>query len=1107
MRIFSSTSTSARLAAARSFLSGRPPASEAVIVGASRGAADDLARSVARDAGATFGISRFSLTELAARAAAAHSPEGRRVPGTHAGAEAIAAHAVFDALAAGELAYFEPVARMPGFPKALARTLHELRLAGVRSRDREARVTAGSTPGNQGQADLFHLLERVEIELSRSGVDDRAALFHLAAAACEAGHVRWARLPLVLLDVPLDSRAEQAFAEALVSGSPDVLATVPEGDAVTLGALLSLGGVVEEDDGSDVGARISDLDCLRRHVFRLERPAERERSGDVVLFSAPGEGREAVEIVRRVLDEAERGVPFDEMAVFLRTPQQYLGLLEHACARGDVPVYFDRGTRRPDPAGRAFIALLSCAVDGLSAKRFDEYLSLGQVPRVAGASRAPEVVTPLDEVFGAGDLTGEAASADEHGEGDLLGPANEPIVSDDDAVVAGTLRSPWKWEELIVESAIVGGRTREDGRKRWRRRLDGLAADFKYRIEELRKEEPESPRIARFERDLRNLAHLRQFALPVIDVLAEWPDAATWGEWIERFTALATRSLERPSRVLQTLADLRPMAGVGPIRLEEARDVLHDRLVTLDWEPPARRYGRLFVGTPHQARGRSFRVVFVPGLAERVVPQRPREDPLLLDEGRRAIDRSLVGQDERSRAERLLLKIAIGAASERLYLSYPRLDVSETRARVPSFYALDVMRAITGRVPDHRVLASEAAEEGGAGLSWPAPKNPDQAIDDLEHDLATLRPLLDARDPAEVKGHAHYLLGLNESLKRSITSRWLRDKRSWTSGDGIVKVAAGAQAALDTQRLRQRPYSLSALQRFAVCPYQFLLATIYRLEPWDEPEPLVRMDPLTRGSFFHKAQAEFYRALEHEGRLPVTRETLPSAAKTLDAVVDRVAAEYADELVPAIPRVWTDEVDELRRDLAIWVQKTTDEQDWRPTYFEFSFGLSDEGRDPRSLPEPILVDGRFLLRGSVDLIEYRADFDLLRITDHKTGKNRSNRDLIVGGGEMLQPVLYSLAIEEGLGKKVFAGRLFYATTAGGFADHSIPINGFTRGQGLQVLEVIDRAIETAFLPAAPKERACTWCDFRPICGPREEERVARKARERLADLEALRSMR
>jgi len=1114
VRVVVSTSAAARLDAARAFVGGRPPAAELIIVGASRGAADDLARAIARHAGSTFGITRFSLTELAARAAATGWAGGRRVPGTQAGAEAIAARAVFDALEAGELAYFEPVARMPGFPKALARTLHELRLAGVAlsagpkgpalQTSGPARQTSGrpgpSGPG-EGAADLAALLSRVEAELARAGVDDRAALFRLAASACRAGRVRWAEVPILLLDVPLDSRAEQEFAAALIARSPDVFATVPDGDSFALKALRENSEFRIQN--SELENEVSDLACLRRYVFKTERPPERERAGDVVLFSAPGEGREAVEIVRRVLDEAARGVPFDEMAVFLRTPQQYLGMLEHACARGGVPVYFDRGTRRPDPAGRAFVALLSCAVDGLSAKRFDEYLSLGQVPQVAearsaDASRRESPARPADDVF---------AGADADGEPEALEVLDQPIDSDEEAIVAGTLRSPWKWEELIVESAVVGGKTREEGKARWRRRLDGLAADFRYRIDELKRDEPESARIARFERDLRNLAHLRQFALPIVDALAEWPEEATWGDWIERFSALATRGLRRPARVLQTLADLRPMAEVGPVTLEEARDVLHDRLVTLDWEPPARRYGRLFVGTPHQARGRSFRIVFVPGLAERVVPQRPREDPLLLDEARRAIDSALVGQDERGSAERLLLKIAIGAAHERLYLSYPRLDVSETRARVPSFYALDVARAITGRVPDHRVLATEAAEEGGASLAWPAPKDPDRAIDDLEHDLATLKPLLDARDPSTVKGHAHYLLGLNESLRRSVISRWARGRGAWSSSDGLIKVTPGTQAAIDGQRLRQRPYSLSALQRFTACPYQFLLATIYRLEPWDEPEPLVRMDPLTRGSLFHKAQAEFYRALEKDGRLPVTPASLAAAADVLNAVLDRVAGEYAETLAPAIERVWRDEVDELRRDLGIWVQKLADDQSWRPAYFEFSFGLNDEGRDPRSLPDPILVDGRFVLRGSVDLIEHRADLDLLRITDHKTGKNRSNPDLVVGGGGTLQPVLYSLAIEEGLEKKVFSGRLFYATTVGGFVEHEIPINDYTRGQGLQVLEIIDRAVEAGFLPAAPSERACTWCDFRPVCGPREEERTRRKSRERLADLEALRSMR
>jgi hypothetical protein len=405
------------------------------------------------------------------------------------------------------------------------------------------------------------------------------------------------------------------------------------------------------------------------------------------------------------------------------------------------------------------------------------------------------------------------------------------------------------------------------------------------------------------------------------------------------------------------------------------------------------------------------------------------------------------------------------------------------------------------------VLASEAAEEGGASLSWPAPKNPDRAIDDLEHDLAVLKPLLEARDPTAVKGHAHYLLGLNEALRRSVISRWARGRPAWAPSDGLVRAAPAIQSALDAHRLRKRPYSLSALQRFATCPYQFLLATIHRLEPWDEPEPLVRMDPLTRGSLFHTAQAEFYRALQATGDLPLTAALLPGAVKTLDRVLDRVAAEYAEKLAPAIERVWHDEIDELRRDLGIWVQKLADDAVWQPKHFEFSFGLNDDGRDPASLPDPVVIEDRFVLRGSVDLVEHRADLDVLRVTDHKTGRNRSTPDLIVGGGEMLQGVLYSVAVEQALGKKVVKGRYYYATTAGGFAEKEIEINDYTRGQGLQVLAVIDRAVETGFLAAAPRERACTWCDFRPVCGPREEERTRRKAKDRLADLDALRGMR
>src|SRR4029453_15598549 len=120
----------------------------------------------------------------------------------------------------------------------------------------------------------------------------------------------------------------------------------------------------------------------------------------------------------------------------------------------------------------------------------------------------------------------------------------------------------------------------------------------------------------------------------------------------------------------------------------------------------------------------------------------------------------------------------------------------------------------------------------------------------------------------------------------------------------------------------------------ATCPYQFLLATIYRLEPWDEPEPIVRMDPLTRGSLYHKAQAEFFRAMKASGHLPIARHRLPAAVVVLGTVLDRVAEEYAEALAPAIDRVWRDEIDELRRDLGIWVTKIAGRAEWQPAYFE-----------------------------------------------------------------------------------------------------------------------------------------------------------------------------
>ena len=78
-------------------------------------------------------------------------------------------------------------------------------------------------------------------------------------------------------------------------------------------------------------------------------------------------------------------------------------------------------------------------------------------------------------------------------------------------------------------------------------------------------------------------------------------------------------------------------------------------------------------------------------------------------------------------------------------------------------------------------LQLSAADEAGASLALPAPQDPDRAIDDLEHDLATLKPLLDSRDPAAVRGRAHYLLGLNEA-RRGLKLRPESERKYHASG-------------------------------------------------------------------------------------------------------------------------------------------------------------------------------------------------------------------------------------------------------------------------------------------------------------------------------------
>lgn len=1006
---------------------------EALLIANSKGSADELLWS---ESSGSLGVRRLTLPQVAAQLATTTMAELGLSPMTAMAQQALVARAVHYLRPA--LNYFREISDTPGFVRAATATLSELRMNFV---DPDRLASTGA-PGE----DLAKLLRAYEELRQEAALADQATFFRLALGPDTHPLLG---LPLVLLDVAVRNRASMELVAFLAAKAPECTAVVLEGDTESATALTaSLGVPVECITDSEEESAIG---RVRRFLFHPDPPPVASLDPTLSCFSSPGESFECVEIVRRIQALAAEGMPFDRMAILLRNPERYQPLVEEALRRGKVPGWFSHGTLRPDPAGRAFLALLACAQDGLSASRFVEYLSLAQVPALEDRRDDDFTVESGDEVLSA-----------------MQGLPQEEAVPREDTQSPAV---PIGWEQMVVDAAVIGGRDR------WERRLRGLRQQEEDKLQS--SEDMTETRRAAIARRVEQLERLEDFALPVIGRLDRLPGAATWGEWVSALRDLSIAALRDPDPVLAVLTELLPMADVGPVSLDEVFSVLHDRLGTLRRRPPLRRFGAVFVGTIDEARGRTFDAVFLPGLAEGLFPKRLSEDPLLLDDYRAPLQ--LPRNDTRADRERLLLRVAI-AAGDRLVVSYPRMDTGQARPRVPSFYLLEVIRAAEGRLPDLNQLAERTRKAAAARLGWPAPETPNIAIDDVEYDLAVLGEIqraANANDPGP-RGRAKYMLQASETLARSLRSRYLRWKRKWSSADGIVQ----PQPALESHRLTERPHSATSLERFARCPYQFFLHAVHRLEPREEPAAIEQMDPLTRGTIFHEAVAAILTRLQ-----PWQARSLPDVLDLVDNALNEIAARHAEELAPAIPRVWESEIENLRTDLRGWIREVVSSP-WTPLEVERTF-------------ESVSV-GEYRLNGRIDLVERHATSGALRITDHKTGKRPDKRPAYLGGGTVLQPVLYSMAFAAQEGRHVSTGRLYYCTQRGGYEEAEIPITETAQQHALAALNTIDRAIANGLLVAAPAEKACDICDYKIVCGPYEEQRILRKDKGGLLDLIQLR---
>src|SRR5579871_1986993 len=201
-----------RIRRAEAWLERRAPGGEVLIVGATLDAANELARRVAKSKGAAFGWHRLTLSQLAFAVAAPVLAARGLAPLGRIGADAFAARIVHQVSAEGRLGCYQSIAATPGFPRAVARVISELRLARL-----SAKSVARFAP------ELAPLLDAFELELKESSLTDWPGVLALASEAASVGdnRPRLVGMPTLVLDVPIESEAELVFVHSLVEAAAE----------------------------------------------------------------------------------------------------------------------------------------------------------------------------------------------------------------------------------------------------------------------------------------------------------------------------------------------------------------------------------------------------------------------------------------------------------------------------------------------------------------------------------------------------------------------------------------------------------------------------------------------------------------------------------------------------------------------------------------------------------------------------------------------------------------------------------------------------------------------------------------------------------------------
>lgn len=822
-----------------------------------------------------------------------------------------------------------------GSIRLLLSLIEELRAAGVSPRRFEEAASTLFPPLRDKYKGIAALYRLFDEEMQRLGLEDQTTLYRRAIARLSAGVSDDEPLPSVLhgiREVCVSQmydltwfQVEMLRALARVVGvkvtipwessRPEVFGYV----STTLARLESLGGEnlrldLEFDDlGSDDA-----LSPLRRR-FLSTSPVTEDTENTPRVITARGHypqceaiGRE----VRRLLDE---GTPASDMAVAFRDLSVYGPMMEDVFRRYRIPLSLRRGM----PLAMSPLVKSALAVFEIIESRFER----------------EEMLRLLKSAY------------------------FEPFLNKP----GGAPFAPEEVEGHILKAGVIDDR--EGGG--WEQRLRAYAA---------REGSPDI--VALREGASACLVRLKTLGKPM-----SVPDFCNafrrflMNAGLYRMALAPSETFERDARALALLEEtLTDMAET--YRRIEGREVmtpaafyrlLLSAMEGKSIESPSEE--GVAVLSFHDMRGLRAPYLFLGGLNEGEVPAPPSPDPLMPDAQRQALNSALKKKVFRSRAERaqaepLLFAMAL-AAGERITLSWSCTDISG-RETLPSFYLRELGVA-------------NARKDPAAGFPPLA-----DAMEPQEVETALFRNLF-GRSRVDEEGLSNaitlVLPGRLSSMDTLMATVRRETLRQVVESGGMVTAGPFSGLLSDDEirrvirervfpdgRPEAQPWSPTALERYAACPFAFFAERVLGILA--EEKPSIEVERSEEGSLVHAALREGFLRLRDRGYLPLSGRE--EEREVFFGAVMQVIRRWEEERPLGNPVLWQARKDELLTVLG-WMfnhEPALEQGGFVPSHFEVAFG--DENC-PMTLCG--LQGEQVALKGRIDRVDMKEGG--LRVVDYK----------------------------------------------------------------------------------------------------------------------------